>query len=283
MEECLAFYLSLGECVCFDGEGEGGGQEGGQEGQDGGQEGSEKGAKGDDRTFNKNEVNQIVEERLARDRKTREEQNKKLETRLQEVLKSKELSDQERGQFEESLEDVRKQLRSKEQQASHEKKQMQEEHEVRLKAEKDRADLWEQRYRDESISRALMDAASTNDAYNPRQIVNLLSPMTKLVEEKDKVTGQPTGRLTPKVDFPELDAEGNEVLTQGTPDEIVSRMKDLGDYANLFKANVVSGIGANSATGGLPSGSNGRIDVRNLTPEQYMKLRKEKPELLDLK
>ena len=36
-------------------------------------------------------------------------------------------------------------------------------------------------------------------------------------------------------------------------------------YGNLFKSGVVSGIGANSATGGLASGSSGKIDARKLT------------------
>ena len=59
-------------------------------------------------------------------------------------------------------------------------------------------------------------------------------------------------------------------------------MKEMGEYANLFKSNVVAGVGANSATGGIAPGASGRIDVRNLTAEQYAKIREENPEALGL-
>ena len=85
------------------------------------------------------------------------------------------------------------------------------------------------------------------------------------------------------IDFPDRDEKGVEVITQRTPEETVKRMKELSDYANLFKSNVVSGLGANSATGGMAPGANGRLDVRNLTPEQYKRIRKENPELLGLR
>ena len=303
MFEELSLYLSLAEVSCFDNEGgdgadnDGGGGDGasGQAGSDGqagsggdgsaagqagdGHGGSQAGDGGKPRTFTQDDVNRIVEERLARDRKSREEQNRRLETQLQELLKTKELSDQERERIQESLDDVQQQLRSKEQQANHEKKQLQNEYERKLSEANQRAESWEVRFRESSIGRALQDAAVANDAFNSSQIVNLLRPMTKLVELVDETTGRTIGEYKTVVDLPDRDEKGQEVMTQGTPDEIVKRMKELGEYANLFKANVVSGVGANSATGGLTPGASGRVDVRNLTPEQYMKLRKEKPEL----
>ena len=54
-------------------------------------------------------------------------------------------------------------------------------------------------------------------------------------------------------------------------------------YGNLFKSGVVSGIGGNSATGGLAPGANGQIDVRKLSPTQYREIREKNPELLGLK
>ena len=43
-------------------------------------------------------------------------------------------------------------------------------------------------------------------------------------------------------------------------------MKELPQvYGNLFKSGVVSGIGSSSATGGLASGSGGKVDLRKLT------------------
>ncbi len=129
----------------------------------------------------------------------------------------------------------------------------------------------------------MQDAAVANDAYNPQQIIDLLKPLTKLKPKIDENTGREIDGFETVIDFPDRDDKGNMVITQRTPDETVKRMKELSDYANLFKVNVVSGIGANSAIGGMSPGANGRIDVRRLTPEQYRKIRKEKPELLGLR
>jgi hypothetical protein len=60
-------------------------------------------------------------------------------------------------------------------------------------------------------------------------------------------------------------------------------MKELPSlFGNLFKSNIVSGVGAGTATGGNMSGS-GRVDPKKISTEQYMRLRKENPEALGLK
>jgi len=239
-------------------------------------------AAGDDgKTFNTTDVNRIVEERLARDRKSREEQSRKLETQLSEVLKLKDLTENERAALQESLEDVKKQSRTKEETAKHEQRQLHDEYEVKLSEERGARELWETRFRQSSIDRSLQDAAVGNDAYNSEQVVKLLSSMTKLIPNTDEA-GQEIDGFKTVVDFPTRDDKGKEIVMQGTPDEIVKRMKELGDYANLFKGNVVSGLGANSATGGNAPGSSGRVDVSSLTMEQYAKLRKENPAVLGL-
>jgi hypothetical protein len=292
-------YLSLAEVSCFDNDGDG--SEGEQKAQpddagkagddsqkadkaaDGGSKPDDKGDDVKGRLFTQDDVNRIVEERLARDRKAREERYRDLESRYSQLLENQNLSEEERNKLEESLEDVRKQLRSKDQQAAHERKQLLTRFEQQLSESHKAAEVWENRFRESSINRALQDAAVANDAYNSSQVVGLLRPMTKLVEDVDETTGKATGRFKTVVDLPDRDEQGHEVMTQGSPSEIVKRMKELGDYANLFKSNVVSGLGANSATGGLTSGVSGPIDIRNLTPEQYKKIREENPELLGLR
>ena len=99
----------------------------------------------------------------------------------------------------------------------------------------------------------------------------------------DEKTGKATGKYRVMVDLLAPNPEsGAYEVTQMTPAEAVKRMKEMSEWRNLFKANVVSGVGANSATGGLTPGSGGVVDVRKLTPTQYQKLRKENPEALGL-
>jgi hypothetical protein len=231
-------------------------------------------------------VNKIVEERLARDRKSREAAHKdsytKLEGTYNDLLENKSLSDEVRAKAETELEDVRNQLRTKEERAKHEKDQLQTSFEKQLNQEQADRKMWEDRFHDSSISRALQDAAVTNDAYNFEQVMGLLRPMTSLKSVVDDA-GKETGQFRTVVDFPDHDETGAEVTFSGTPDEIVKRMKDLQPYANLFNGNVVSGLGAGNATGGIHTGSNGQVDVTKLSAAQYRKIREEQPELLGLK
>lgn len=206
---------------------------------------------------------------LAEEKRKHQEQYKKLEKQLNETLQTAQLSHEERAKLEESLEDVRKQLRSKEEQAKHEKKQLEEAYTKRIRELEARNSELEAKYTDFRIRRELQDAANTNDAFNPEIIVTVLRPWVKIVDEKVMI------------DFRDVSTDtGEPIITQMTPYEAVARMKQLPDqYGGLFKSNVVSGVGAGSGTGPYSPGS-GRVDPRKLTTEQYMKLRKENPEAL---
>jgi hypothetical protein len=288
--------MSVPQISCFDNEGGDGGDGGGANaggdanagGGDANAGGGDANAGGGDanaKTFDQTAVNKIVEERLARDRKGRETEFKakyeKLEESHNTLLESKSLSDDERSKLEVSLGDVQNQLRTKEERAKHEKQKIESDYEDKLKTEREAREVWENRFHDSSIQRALQDAAVSNDAYNPDQVVRLLRPLTKLVPVVDDA-GNETDQFKPVVDFPDHDEKGVEVTFSGTPSEIVKRMRDLGTSANLFRSNVVAGLGAGNATGGVTPGANGRFDSSKLTPAQYRKIRKENPELLGL-
>ena len=238
-------------------------------------------AAGSSKTFTQDEVNKIV----AADRRKLEESLKKAETSYKEVLANKNLTEQERKTLEENLSTVQGQLRTKEQQAMLEKKQLEEVYTGKIAEAEQKTKIWESMYRDSTVDRALQDAAVRNDAFNSSQITTLLRPWTRLMEVMDEKTGKPTGTFTPMVDFPDVDTNtGEAVILPRTPEEAVKRMKELpASYGNLFKSGVVSGIGSSSATGGLSSGAGGKLNVAKLTPEQYRKIRKENPELLGLR
>ena len=209
----------------------------------------------------------------------------KTEATYKELLaNSKSLTEKERQTLQDNLETIQGQLRSKEQQAAQEKKELEAAYQGKLTAAEQRAVAAEQRWRDSTIVRALQDAAVENEAYNTRQVTTLLKDWTKLVESVDEKTGKGNGQFKVMVEFPDNDATtGQAIMTTKTPGEAVKRMTEIAEYQNLFRKNVVSGVGGNSAIGGLTPGSNGRIDVRNLTPDQYQKVRAENPELLGLR
>jgi flagellar motility protein MotE (MotC chaperone) len=231
------------------------------------------------KTFTQDEVNKI----LAEDKRKHQATLLKTESSFKDLLaNSQNLSAKERSTLEENLATVQGQLRTKEETAKMEKKQLEEQLTGKIEEHKTRAVEWETRYKTETVSRSLQDAAIKAEAFQSSQIVALLTPMTRLVEMIDEKTNKSTGKFRPVVDFPDVDADGNPTITVRTPEEAVKRMKDLPEtYGNLFKSNVVSGIGANSSTG-IPTGANGKVNVKNLSPEQFRELLKTNPAALGL-
>lgn len=211
---------------------------------------------------------------LAEEKRKTRQQNEKLEKQLQDTLATAKLTSDERVKLEESLEDLRKQSRTKEEQAKLEKKQLEEQYSRELNEWKSKATLAENKYLETTISRSLKDAATGGDAFNADIVVTVLRPMVKMVGE------------TPMIDFQDVSSEtGEPIVKQMTPDEAIKRMKQLPEkFGGLFKSNVSGGIGGSSATGGLKPGEDGRIDPRRITNmDQYLKLRKENPAALGLK
>jgi len=232
------------------------------------------------KAFSQEDVNTY----LADDRRKHQEKYKKLEGAYQEMLADKNLASEQRSKFEAELQDLQKTFRTKEQQAEYERKQERDRYENELKTFRDSAVKWETMYKGSVIHRSLQDAAVGAEAFNPVQIIGLLTPMTQMRDKTDDA-GAEIGEMAPMVDFQDIDEKtGERIITLRTPQEAVQRMKELPEYwGNLFRANVVSGIGSGAATGGVTSGDGGRIDPTKLTSEQYRKLRRENPEALGLK
>jgi hypothetical protein len=231
--------------------------------------------------FTQDDLNRL----LAEDRRKHQAQITKIQQTLEETLTSKNLTTQEREQLAQRLEDMQKETRTREQQQAHERKQLEEQFNTKVEEEKKGRVLWENRYRESMVERALQDAAVTGESWQPEQVVTMLRGMTRISEELDEKTKKGTGKFKVVVDFPDTDPNtGEPSVTLHTPESAVKRMKELpARYGNLFKSGVVSGIGASSATGGIAPGSSGKLDVRKLTPQQYQDIRAKNPELLGLR
>ena len=201
------------------------------------------------------------------------------------MLADKTLASEHRQKLESELEDLQKAFRTKEQQAEYERKQERERFKLEITGFKDSANKWEHMYKDSVIQRSLQDAAVAAEAFNPVQIVGLLRPVTQMRLATDTEGNELEDQMVPLIDFPDIDEKtGERIVTLRTPQEAVQRMKEMPEYyGNLFRANVVSGIGSGAATGGVTSGEGGRVDVRKLSAEQYRRMRKENPEALGLR
>ena len=234
--------------------------------------------------FDQDQVNKIVQDRLAKDRKKTEEKYLTLEASYQDLIANKALSDDGKVAAKKQLEDLRAQHRTTEEQAKHEKNQLKDMYESELHQYKEAAVHWESQHKEYLIERSLLEAAVANDAFMPTQIFDTLQKWTTLVDQLDE-NDKPTGKLTPMVDLPDVEADtGKPTVLQRTPMDAVERLKEL--QPNLFKANVVSGVGGNSNTGGITPGAGGHIgqeDQKELTTDQWMKQYKDDPTKLGLR
>jgi len=234
----------------------------------------------DPKKFDQNDVNKF----LAEDRRKHAERYRLLEQSYEAILEDQNLATESRSRVETELEDLRASLRTKEQQIEYEKKQSREKYEAKLSVAEKAAQDYKDRYVNTVIDQSLQRAASNGDAFNDDIIVSLLKPITQLRDQHDD-DGKPTGDVIPMTELPDIDEKtGDPIKTIRTPMDAVKRMKELPDlYGGLFRANVVSGVGQGSATGGGTPGQSGKIDPRKLTPEQYREIREKNPELLGLK
>jgi hypothetical protein len=262
-------HVSASVLTCYEGEQQGG-QPAGQPSPD-----QQPPAADSKRLFTQEELNQV----LAKDRRKHDAQLQKMESMLSDLSTSKSLTEEERSSMAAQLDEVRNASLTKEQQAAKEKKALEESYQRKLKELDQRGKNWEQLYRESTIERSLADAAVKHDAFSPAQIVKQLRDITRL-EEKTDANGKPTGK--PIVDFPEQGENGETTVTPLTPDAAVKRMKSLPEvYGNFFKGNVVSGVGSGSGAG-TPS-SNGKVDPRKLSMQQYLEIREKNPQLLGLR
>ena len=240
-------------------------------------EAAKKKAKEGDKSFNQDQVNAIV----AADRRKLADKYQELEGMYKNALEDKNLTSEARAQLEAKLEDVQKTFLTKEETLIAEKKKLEESLSKEASQWKETAVRWENQFKQTLMDRTLQDAAVQHEAYNPSQMIALLRPMTKVAEKLDE-QGKGTGTYEVVVDLADINSEtGAQQVTRRAPEDAVKRMKELKDlYGNLFKTNVVSGIGAGTAQGGA---SNGKIDAGKLSTAEYMRIRKTNPEALGIK
>jgi len=150
------------------------------------------------------------------------------------------------------------------------KKKHEEKYAKDIKAATDQATFYKSLYENSTIERAIIDAASGKDAYDPSQFVSFLKDKTKVIEELDS-SGQKTGRLVPRVEWEVVNPETKQrekVLK--APEEVIDSMKeDTQKYGNLFKSNFARGLNSSNSF----DGPRGKVDVTKMSAAEYMAYR----------
>ncbi len=277
----MRVYLSnepWSEFICYDNANVGGDGAGDAGGAAGGDVGATNGAAGGDAGAGEPTVPQSkFNAEMAKEKAKFQSQLKSMESRLQELSNSNSMTEQERTKLAEVLDDVKRASMTKEQALQREKKQLQDSLTKEIETLKTEKEILQQRYVKEMTARDILEAAAP-EAFNPRQVVSLLMPLARMREEVD-ANGKPTGVFQTVIDLDDVDEKGQPIKSLLTPTEAIARMKEkTSEWGNLFRSNVVHGVGGNPA-----QGAGGKIDYKTMTPEQYMDIRKKNPEALGLR
>ncbi len=213
------------------------------------------------KTFTQEEVNAM----LAKERRGLEKKLAEMEAQVQSMMTAPGLTDEQKAEMEAIKESLQRQLQTKDEQVKIAVQKVKTELETKLSVAQKEAEEANRRYREHVIQTELMQAAATAEAYSPSQVVKLYRDRVKEVD----------GRLI--VEFEDVAADGKPMLSAMAPAEAFRRLKELNGTANLFRSNVVAGVGGTASD---PSFRDKPVDIGALSYEQYVKLRNENPKAL---
>lgn len=223
------------------------------------------------KTFTQEDLNRL----LAEERRRAQKGNEKTIKQLEEFKRNQSLTEEEKIKLEERIETIKNEFLTKEEIAKKEAKKEREKQKSELETIQKEIGKWKTLYETSTVEVGLAHAASDPDIFNPKQIITILQPMTRLVEELDSDSGQPTGRFTPKVRLPGKNQDGKDVMYELTPAEAVKQMKEqVNEYGNLFRSHAAAGLGGNNAAANS-RGSSGGIPPSD--PQQFREWRKKNP------
>ena len=219
----------------------------------------------DPATFTQEDVNRL----LAEDRRKNTKQLEEIKSQYEDILTNKHVPAEKAEELKGTLAALKQQLASKENQLKSELQRKEEEFQAELASKESEAKQWEQRYTEVTINHALQAAAVEHEAFNPNQLIGLLKPNTRMVDD------------SPVVEIDDLTPDGKPTKSTLGPMDAVKRMSELNDlYGNLFRSNIAAGLGGNSSAGTPGRGKLTAKQLADMSQDEYEKLRRENPQLL---
>lgn len=267
------FIRSLSVFACYDdddssngegetnsGEGEGSGE---GSGESSGKSGEVKFDAAQQALFNR----KMKEQKEALQKKV-EEKVAKAQADMKAFAEQNGLTEAQLKQAHENLEAVEAQLRSKDEQAKLDEIRIKKEYATKLEAETARADKAEKLYERSIINQAITKAVDTHNGKRVAQFTKMFGDDAKLVDGEAVLV------------FDDYTVEGDPMVSEMPPLKALERMKELEDYENLFNREGAGGAGGDSGANNSKAG-NKKIDWANISQDEYNRIAKEEPHLLE--
>jgi hypothetical protein len=213
-----------------------------------------------------------LNEIFAHNKRKLVEQNQNLVRQLETLRDGQNLSEQEKAQLQQQIDQLNSQYQTRDQQHQAEVNRLQEKYQKDTKKFNEERDLWKNRYETTITANEILVEGNAAKAYNIDQLKAIILPLTKVVE--DMQDGKPTGNFVPRVDFTGRDKDGKPVKLNLSVKETIKTMKEMPDlYGNLFLNDQNGGLNTFPAPGQAGNGSAAGLNVDDMTPQQYLKNR----------
>lgn len=189
-------------------------------------------------TFTQDDVNKIV----AEEKRNFQKRVQTLNSEIDSLKQKGDLTAQQKKELESKIDELNSTLMTKEELAAQEKKKIEKQAKQQQEILETEAKSWRDRYTKSTIENNITSAAIENDAISPDQIIALIGPNTRLVEEQD-ANGEATGNFITKVKFNDIDENGKSITLDLSVQDAVKRMTELSKFQNLFKNTGNNGLG----------------------------------------
>lgn len=204
----------------------------------------------------------------------KDQEIKSLKNHLKDLEGSMNLTEEQKATFQKKLEDLQNSKLTVEQRLQREQKKSQEEIDRLKKEKEEEVKNWRTKYHTQMINTSILSAAQSAGAYNPQQILDLLTPKTVVKEVLDD-DGNSTGDEKILVKFNDKDKEGKSITLELDPSEALKRMSDMPEqFGNLFKNNLKEGVNLSRTKS---KGNNGVVLGQGSAA--YRESRKNNPEI----
>jgi len=227
------------------------------------------------KTFTQEDVDRIVQDRLAKATKSAHAEKQKLIDQLQQVQEGAGTTAAQKEALEAQIEELRVSMLSSTEQERRKQEKLDKDWQTKHDAAVQTSKGWQDRHNSLLIGHEISRASIAHKVLpNSVEFVDAkLRPIARLVEKLGD-DGKPNGDYEAKVKIQSPNKEGKLVELDLTIDEAIKTLKDQPEkYGNLFEGNNAGGLGGGAGQPGK------KTDVRTMVdnPAEYMRLRKSDP------
>lgn len=196
-------------------------------------------------------VQKVLDFEIGEARKKAAERNKQLVTELEKQRNQHNVSQKERDELTQRIDELKKEYTTKEEQLAAENNEWKAKYETETSTLKAQSEHYMRMFHNQLVNSELARAAEQNKAFkmDGSQIAPFILPYARVEEQKD-AKGKGTGQFKVLVDQQVEDENGKVKTVSYSVAETVKRLREGGDHNNLFMHDTEDGFGM---TGSLTS------------------------------